>query len=171
MLNLVLGGLLMASPQTLPSGAAAGRDFRRVFHVAGVPGVKRDQRLDVSVATDDLIFERAGTSFHVPYARMKQVLLLDATRNYEKTTAAFAAATAAFGIPVGSLLILKKHKVDTVVVDYENERRGRMGLVIQVEQGKGQEMGEMLRKHGVSVLDPPAGNPRNTNTKVQGSER
>src|SRR5947207_15731794 len=111
MRSLVMVVLLLASAGTVPLGAAAGPDFRRVFHVAGLPDVKRDQRLDISVAPDELIFEHTGSLFRVPYARITQIVLLDATRNYEKTTTAFAAATAAFGIPVGSLLILKKHKV------------------------------------------------------------
>ena len=87
----------------------------------------------------------------VPYARIKQVLLLVATRNYEKAAIAFGTATAALGIPVGSLLILKKHKVDTVVVDYENERHGRIGLVIQMEKGKGKEIGALLGGPTVSL--------------------
>ena len=172
MRSLVMVVLLLASLETVPLGVAAGPNFPRVFHVTGLPGVKRDQRLDISVATDELIFERTGNLFRVPYARITQIVLLDATRNYEKTTAAFALATAGFGIPVGSLLILKKHKVDTVVVDYENERRGRMGLVVQMEKGKGREMADMLRIHGVSVVDPPPDNPKNTNAKaIPGSER
>jgi hypothetical protein len=164
--QLALGILLVACPWATPLGMAAGADFHRVFHVTGVPDVKRGQRLDVSIAMDELIFEHAKTLLPIPYVRIRQVILLHAARNYEKTTAAFEAVTSAFGIPVGSLLILKKHKVDTVVVDYENERHGRMGLVVQLEKGRGQEMAEMLRKHGVSVVDPPPDAQKNKNGKA-----
>ena len=103
--------------------------------------------------------------YQVPYVRIKQILLLRANRNYEKTAFAAQVAGGAFGIPGGQLLILKNHKVDTVVVDYENERNGRMGLVVQMERGKGQELGAGLAKHGITVVDPPEETPKDKKGK------
>jgi hypothetical protein len=135
-------------------------DFPRAFHVAGLPDVKRGQRVDISFAADHVVFERAGTSHLVPFTLVKTVLLLRAERNYEKSTITAAALTGALGVPFGALMILQKHKVDTVIVDYQNERSGRMGLVVQLERGKGQEIGSMFIKHGIAVVDPPPDPPK-----------
>lgn len=135
---------------------AAAVDFPKAFHIAGMQDIKRGQRIDITLTTEDLILESLKTSLHVPYARIRQTLILHAARNYEKSTVAAAAASGALGIPVGGFLILIKHRVDTVVIDYENDRHGRMGLVIQMERGKGQELGNRMRFYGVTVEDPPA---------------
>lgn len=135
---------------------AAAVDFPNSFHIAGMEGIKRGQRINVSLTTDDFVLESQKTSLHVPYARIRQTLILHAARNYEKSTVAAAAASGALGIPIGGLLILKKHKVDTIVIDYENDRHGRQGLVIQMERGMGQELRNRMRLYGVAVVDPPA---------------
>ena len=136
--------------------AAAGADFPKAFHVAGIPGAKRGQRVNLTLGADELLFERRNLTYRVPYARIRQVLLLRAERNYEKSTAAAGAVTGALGVPFGMMMILNKHKVDALVVDYENERHGDMGLVVQVERGQGEEFGRVLKQHAVKVVEPPA---------------
>jgi hypothetical protein len=129
----------------------ASPDFRKAFHLVGVPGVLRDERIDIDLAADALVFQHKKLVYRVPYTGITQVLLLRADRVYEKST---YAAAVAFGFP-GALLILKKHKVDTVVVDFKNERGGRMGLAVQLEPYEGQRLREMLKGHGVAVDEPP----------------
>jgi hypothetical protein len=136
--------------------AIAAAVVPNAFHIAGMEGIKRGQRVNVSLTTEDFVLENQETSMHVPYARIRQVLILHAARTYEKSTLAAAAASGAIGVPIGGLLILKKHKVDTIVIDYENDRHGRQGLVVQMERGMGQELGNRMRLYGVAVVDPPA---------------
>src|SRR5215472_16456965 len=76
------------------------------------------------------------------------------------------ARQAYFGIPLGALLILKKHRVDTVVVSYTNDHGGELGLVLQMERGKGREFGNMLKTHGIVVVDPPPDNRSDANKKT-----
>jgi hypothetical protein len=161
MRNSYVGLLLLGACLGLASVRVTADDnFPGVFHIAGVPELKSDQRVGLHLALDSLTVERAKVTYSVPYARIKQVLLFHAARNYEKSAGtAASASTLAIGIPVGALLMLKKHKVDTVIIDYENERHGRMGIVLQVERGQGEEVGAILKKHGVTVVDPPADTP------------
>jgi hypothetical protein len=150
--------LIVACVEEVTPGSAIAADFRRTFHVAGLPDTKRGQRVDLSFGADELIFEGgSGTrsTYRLPYRRVKQALLLRSERHYEKTTVTAAAATGAFGVPVGALLILKKHKMDAVVIDYENERGGRMGVVLQLDRNQKQDLTVRLKEHGVTVIDPP----------------
>jgi hypothetical protein len=137
-----------------PLAGAGTADFPRVFHITGIPALKRDQRVDISVMTEGLVFTHVKLSHRVPYLSIKQVLLLNAARNYEKTTELATIAGSALGVRVGALLILVKHKVDTAVIDYQNERGGRMGIVIQLTQGEGERFMNTLRDHGVVVVNP-----------------
>jgi hypothetical protein len=163
--RLVGWALLLASAPAAQLANGANAEFPRAFHVTGLPDVKRGQRVDIRFADDEVVFEHKATVHHAPFIRVKQVLLLHAARNYEKSTAAAAVVTGALGVPFGALMILQKHKVDSVVVDYENDRGGRMGLIVQLESGKGQEIGAMFTKHGVSVVDPPAEAPKKSKAK------
>ena len=158
--QFILRGLLVACLGFAPVPAAADENFPGAFHITGVPDVKRDQRVNLHLVDDALLVERVGVSYSVPYARIKQVLLLHADRNYEKISGAAAAASQlVLGIPLGALVMLKKHKVDTVIIDYENERHGRLGIVLQVERGQGEEVGNILKKHGVTLVEPPGDSP------------
>ena len=124
--------------------------FQKLFHLVGIPGLRRDERVDLTVASDGLLFQTKQIRYEVPYARIHQVLLLRADRRYEGRT--YAAAVATYGL--GSLLILKKHHVDTVVVDYVNERGGKMGLVVQTETSQGAQLDSALKDKGVAVVEP-----------------
>ena len=145
---------LMACIQGISPGIASAADFPGTFHVTGIPGVKRGQKIDITLATDKLVFEHNGVIHEVSYARIGRVLLLPAARNYEKTMPRGKIAVG------GAVFLLKKNKVDTVVVDYENERGGRMGLVVQMESGKGAQIGEMLRNRAVMVDDLQSAGPK-----------
>lgn len=125
-------------------------EFQKLFHLVGIPGLRRDQRVDLTPDADGLSFHTSKVQYHVPYARIRQVLLLPSDRRYEGRT--YAAALATYG--VGSLLILKKHHVDTVVLDYVNERGGKMGIVVQLETSSGTQLGDLLKARGISVLGP-----------------
>src|SRR5215471_9428022 len=153
--------------------SAIAADFRKTFHVAGLPDTKSGRRVDVSFGADDLVFEGSGrirSEYRVPYRRIKQALLLHANRHYEKATVAAATATGALGVPFGALLILQKHKVDTVIIDFENDRGGRMGIVLQLERDQEQQLGARFREHGVSVIDPPPDPPRGASAKKADSQ-
>jgi len=155
----------------IPAVAAFAAVFPRAFHLAGLSHTKRGQRVDVTVGTEEFVVEHAAESLHVPFARTRRVVILEAARHYDKTTAVAAGATGALGVPLGALLILKKHRVDTVVVSYTNNRGGELGLVLQMEKGKGLEFGNMLKTHGIVVVDPPPDNPGNANKKTASGSR
>ena len=116
----------------------------------GIPGLRRDERVNLTANSDGVLFQTKKIKYQVPYARIHQVLLLSADRRYEGRT--YAAALATFG--VGSLLIMKKHHVDTVVLDYVNERGGKMGIVIQMETSQGEHFSNLLKSRSVPVVEP-----------------
>lgn len=164
LLALSLAGLLApaAQPQQPPSAAPAGRPDKLVlenaFHIAGIPGLKRNARGDLSLTDGELVFQsKKKEPLVIPYKRIRSVQLLSGERYYGKTTAVAAAASAALMIPGGAFLILKKHKVDMLVVDFTNERGGRMGLVVQVPLGQGEACQRWLERFGVTVeeWEPP----------------
>ena len=78
---------------------------------------------------------------------MRQAQLLGSHREYGKSTAAAAIAT--YGL--GAFLILKKRNVEVLVIDYDNERGGLMGLVLQLPQSTGAHCLSQLANHGVPV--------------------
>lgn len=139
----------------LISCRAIAADFPRAFHVAGIPDTKPGKRVDIILDADELVIAAGGHagSYRVPYSRIQQILLLPSVRNYEKTTAAAAAASGVAGIPAGALLILVKHKMATIVIDYVNERGGRMGMVLQVERSEEQDIRSRFEHHGLIVAD------------------
>ncbi|HTP85925.1 MAG TPA: hypothetical protein VMJ34_03215 [Bryobacteraceae bacterium] len=136
------------------NGSAAENEpnLRRLFHLVGVPDVPRDARIDLEEGADALIFRTKKVSYQVPFVRLRRVLLLRANRRYEGAT--YAAAVATFG--VGGLLILKKHPVDTAVLDYVNERNGKMGIVVQMERAQGELFSDLLKRKGIPVNEPEA---------------
>jgi hypothetical protein len=125
-------------------------EFQKLFHLVGIPGLRRDERVNLTTNADGFLFETKQTQYQVPYTRFRQVLLLRADRRYEGRT--YAAAVATYG--VGALLILKKHHVDTVILDYVNERGGKMGIVVQMETAQGEHLAELLQQRGISITDP-----------------
>ena len=115
-----------------------------VFHIVGVPGLKRNARGDLLFSATDLTFKKGDKPLLVlPYARIQKVEVLSGERNYEKATAA-ASAVSSFG----AFLILVKHKVDTVVVEYVNERNGKMAMVLQLPEHEGARCQQWLERHG-----------------------
>ncbi len=125
--------------------------YENLFHLVGVPGLRRDQRVDLIPTTDGLLFKTKKVEYHVPFERTRQIFLFRADRRYEGMTYAAAIVTP---FAIGSLLILKKHPVDTVVLDYVNERGGLMGIVIQMERVQGEALKTLLKGYGVSVVEP-----------------
>jgi hypothetical protein len=76
--------LSVAFLEAIPVGSAIAADFRRTFHVAGLPDTKRGQRVDVSFSADELVFEegsRRRSGYHLPYNRIKQAVLLRSERH------------------------------------------------------------------------------------------
>ncbi len=149
---LIIAALLIFSSFANPGycSEAAQPDLQRLFHLVGIPGLRRDQRVDLNLDSDGLSFQTREVHYQVPYARIHRVLLLSADRRYEGRT--YAAAVATYG--VGALLILKKHHVDTVVLDYVNERGGKMGIVLQMETVQGEVFRNLLKSRGISIADP-----------------
>ncbi|HVB28422.1 MAG TPA: hypothetical protein VNG91_01300 [Terriglobia bacterium] len=125
--------------------------LQNVFQIVGVPKVKRNRRVDLSLSAESLIVRQDEKErMSVPYARIQRVEVLDGTRTYAKAT---SAAVVAIGV-AGALLLLKKQHVDTLVIDYLNERGGQMGLILQVPLGKGTVCRDWLRRHGVAGVEP-----------------
>jgi hypothetical protein len=124
--------------------------LQKLFHLVGIPGLRRDVRVNLNLDSDGLSFQTKKDTYQVPYARINQVLLLSSDRRYEGRT--YAAAVATYG--VGALLILKKHHVATVVLDYVNERGGKMGIVLQMETSQGELFKNLLQSRGVSIAEP-----------------
>jgi hypothetical protein len=124
--------------------------LQKLFHLVGIPGLRRDERVNLTSNAEGLLFETKKVQYQVSYTRIHQVLMLRADRRYEGRT--YAAALATEGI--GALLILKKHHVDTAVVDYVNERGGKMGIVVQMEISQGDQFRNLLKSRGVSVVEP-----------------
>jgi hypothetical protein len=136
--------------------------FQNLFHLAGIPGVRGEARVDMIPNSDALIFQTRKVRYEVPYARIHQVIILRSDRRYEGTT--YAAAVATYG--VGSLLILKKHHMDTAILDYINERGGKMGIVIQMEISQGDQFEQVLNSKGVPVK-PPEESPPGSSSKPE----
>lgn len=126
--------------------------FARAFHIVGIPGVKRNARVDVHFASDRLLITKQEKDvLTVPFSRITRVQVLDSTRMYAKST--YAAVLAA-GLP-GLLLMAKKKHVDSLLIDYVNQRGGQMGIIVQVPAGQGNACREWLRKHAIAVDNDP----------------
>lgn len=152
MLLAVFPVLLVALSPRPGNCATAQPSLQRVFHLVGIAGVRRNERVNVTFTSDSLQFQTKQVHYSIPYARIQQVLLLRADRRYEGRTYALAVAT--YGL--GGLLILKKHHVDTAVIDYVNERQGKMGIVLQMELAQGEQFWNLLKGQNVNVIEPDA---------------
>ena len=125
--------------------------LRHAFHIAGIPGIKRNGRGDLVLSTRTLsFFKDDREALVVPYTKIQHVHVAPADREYAKAT--YAAVLAA-GAP-GALLLLKKRHVDALAIDFENERGGRMSAVIQVSKGDGMRCSEWLARYGIKVEGP-----------------
>ena len=107
-----------------------------VFHIVGIPGLKRNARGDLTLTATELSFQKGNKRLLVlPFERIRRVEVVSGERHYGKSTAGAAMVTP-FGL--GALLILHKRKVDTLVIDYVNERGGLIGAVLQLPEHQGE---------------------------------
>jgi hypothetical protein len=153
---LLLAALAFLAPRLRAAPADMGSPvFKKVFHIVGVPGALRDGRMDLTLTAVSLVAEDRDTrlSFTVPYQNIRRVRLLPGERRYPGLTYAAAIATQSFG-GVGSLLILVKRKVDTLVVEYVNQRGGEMGVVFQLPRLEGVRCRRLLETYGIQVEEP-----------------
>jgi hypothetical protein len=110
------------------------------------------------------MFQTKKVQYQVPYARIHRILIINADRRYEGGT--YLAALATYG--VGSLFILKKHHVDTVVLDYSNEHGGKMGIVVQMEPAQAEQFKTLMKSRGAplevpsDLPEPPVTGPLTT---------
>jgi hypothetical protein len=157
--NTAVLGLLVCGLCNIRAEAPSGHTdsntealvMRHVFHIAGIPGVKRNGRGDLVLSTRTLTFFKDDrAALVIPYTRIQHVRVAPADREYAKAT--YAAVLAA-GAP-GALLLLKKRHVDALAIDFENERGGRMSAVIQVSKGDGARCSEWLAHYGIKVEGP-----------------
>jgi hypothetical protein len=123
----------------------------RAFHILGVPGVKRNRRVDLELNSRSLVVRHDGKErLVIPFERLRRLQVLKGKRTYAKATYA-----AVLGMGVGGLLVLNKNKrVDTLVFDFVNERGGEMGLILQVPDGKGADCIQWLRRFGITAEEP-----------------
>jgi hypothetical protein len=146
-----------ASAQVQP--LASKLTLRKIFHLVGVPGLKRDARSDLILSEREIVFQKGKKQLlALPYDRIHRVQWFSGERDYAKEA---VIATAFVGTP-GLLLFLKKSKVDTLVLDYLNERGGLMGIVIQIPQKQGASCKDWLARFQVVVeepIPPPAAPP------------
>jgi len=151
---LTVAALLVISFFSTPAYGVkpAKSGLEKLFHLVGIPGLRRDERVNLTLDSDGFSFQTQSVQYQVPYARVRHVLMLSADRRYEGRT--YAAALATYGI--GTLLILKKHHVETVVLDYVNERGGKMGIVLQMETAQGEVFRDQLKSRGLSIDGPEA---------------
>ena len=140
-----------AAPQARepsPAPAEAGKlSVSGVFHIVGVPGLKRNAHGNLVVTTTDLTFLKDNKPLLVvPYARIERVEVISGERHYGKTTAAAVAVS-----PLGAFLIFAKRHVDTMVVEYLNERNGKMALVLHLPEHEGVHCQEWMARYGVKT--------------------
>jgi hypothetical protein len=145
--------LLLAAGFCGTSSSATGQasTFQNLFHLAGIPGVRGEARVDMIPNANELVFQTRKVKYEVPYTRIRQVILLHSDRRYEGRTYLAAVVTP---YAVGSLFILKKHHMDTAVLDYVNERGGKMGIVLQMETAQGDQFKQLLTSKGIVVSEP-----------------
>ena len=116
-----------------------------VFHIVGVPGLKRNARGDLLLGKSDLTFKKGNKPLLVlPFTRIQKFEVLSGERHYGKTAAAVSAVS-----PVaGAFVMFVKRHVDTVVVEYVNERNGKMAMVLQLPEHEGARCQQWLERHG-----------------------
>jgi hypothetical protein len=118
------------------------------FHVIGIPSLRRNSKVHLSVSTKYIFFSTDDRRLYkIPIDRIDRVEMVGAERYYAKTTYGLVVA---FG-PAGALMLAKKRKVDSLIIDYRNEKGGWMKLVMQVPQGMGTPCLERLAFGGISI--------------------
>jgi hypothetical protein len=120
----------------------------KVFHIAGVPGVKRNGRGTLVLSPKTLVFlSHDREALVVPYQRIRRVTTVDASR--ESAKAAYTAVVTLGA--VGALLLMQEHHVDAPIVDFDNERGGHMSALFQVPKKEGFRCRQWLAHAGVQV--------------------
>ncbi len=125
--------------------------IRKAFHGGGIPRLRLDQRVDLTFKPDSvLVMKGKNTVATVPFTRIRRVQLLSADRHYPGATYA-AVLAAGYG---GAFLILKKRKVDVLLVEYVNERGGQMGMILQMPKLDSARSRSWLERFNIQVEDP-----------------
>ena len=149
---VVLSALPTLRASTTENGNAT---FDTVFLVAGVPGTWRGDRVDLALTDERLVVHYRkiqATLVSIHYPSIRRVRFLAVGRRYPGAAAATADLTpvvnlGAFGSPV----ILAKHSVETLVIDYVNPRGGFVGVALQLPKGEGLRCARLLAAHGIKV--------------------
>src|SRR5665213_1641849 len=145
----------VATIVVLTGSVSMAADFPNAFHVAGLPVLKSETRINVTARADSLEFERKHYKYSIPYAAIGRLQVFSTERHFEASSAGlFATGTLA---PAGYLLILAKKKADVLVIDFQDERGGQEGVVFHVERGQGTLFADLMRMHGVKVEFPQVG--------------
>jgi hypothetical protein len=125
--------------------------IRGAFHIAGVPGMRRNAKADLVLTTRNVtVVHGDKEALVVPYGRLRHASILPAEREYAKSA---YAAVLALGAP-GALVLMKKRKVDGLAFEYENEQGGMMSMLLQVPKGDGEKCREWLARFGVRFEEP-----------------
>jgi hypothetical protein len=144
-----------AVARSAPKPLAAEPVFvKDAFHIVGIPAIRRNKKIDLSITTHEMDFMEGGKRvYQIPFERIERVQMNLEKRDYAKTT---YAAVLAVGAP-GALVLAYKRTVDALVINYKNERNGTMELVIQVSKGMGTPCLERLAAGGIAVGPPAEG--------------
>ena len=157
--GLVLGLLAMAATglaqDPAPSAPASPATLRipDVFHVVGVPGLAREEKLTLILDETGLAYEKKKKAGPIlAYARVQRAEIVSG----EREAGSYVSGPGDLGtaMALGSLVFAKKKKQDVLVIDFVNERGGRMGLVLFLPLGKGNACRDWLTQHGVAVTEP-----------------
>jgi hypothetical protein len=153
--TLVASAVVPSSPPTVRAAIKplAGEPVfvKDAFHIVGIPAIRRNKKIDLSITTKDMEFLEGGRRvYQIPFERIERVQMNLEKRDYAKTT---YAAVVALGAP-GAVVLAYKRSVDALVINYRNERNGTMEMVIQVSKGMGTPCLERLAAGGVPVGPP-----------------
>lgn len=157
-----------------PAGGAQGQiverpgelTLGRVFHIAGVPGVKRNMWGELAFTQRSIIFFKKGTqqALEIPYQRVQRVQRLTRDRQSVKAGAAVWLLTpVGLGAPLGTYLMMRKQKVDAIVFQYLTENGGLAGAVFHISTDGGARSRDWLERFGIAVEEvvTPARSPVN----------
>jgi hypothetical protein len=150
-----LAALLIGAVAAFPSGAVSEAEVlevRKGFHIAGIPKLMRDARVDLTLTPMHLLVRKGKKEvLRLPYERIRAARRLVGEREYPGATAALVAT---IGAP-GALMLMKKRKVETLIFEFLNDRNGQMAAVLQVPKEAGPGIKEWLARCGVTLEDPP----------------
>jgi len=165
------------------AGAASSKDGQAVsseftvhnaFHIAGLEGVKRNGRVDLTFRDTGIVVSRGErTEVEIRYDNIQRVQVLQSGRYYGKSAVAAEVAGQMVGVPgLGLLVMLKQDHVTSLVFNYVNQRGGQFGLVLEVPQNQWPRCLDWLTRGGVRIEEPapaipPRGSKESTHTGGQ----